>query len=128
MVRQSSFLERYGYDLLLGSIAAFYVFMVPYTKVEESFNVQAMHDILYHRHHIENRLATLLMLLSASTSLKFLSTEMFFLLDCQYDHLEFPGVVPRTFLGALMVSFLAFPIMLVMNLFGCPKIWGLFAG
>ncbi|GMP62157.1 hypothetical protein CsSME_00024360 [Camellia sinensis var. sinensis] len=59
-----------GYDLLLGSIAAFYVFMVPYTKVEESFNVQAMHDILYHRHHLEN-----------------------------YDHLDFPGVVPRTFIG-----------------------------
>lgn len=29
-----------GWDVLLGSIAAFYVFMVPYTKVEESFNVQ----------------------------------------------------------------------------------------
>ncbi|KAK3006884.1 hypothetical protein RJ639_017010, partial [Escallonia herrerae] len=62
MVRQSSFLERYGYDLLLGSIAAFYVFMVPYTKVEESFNVQ-------------------------------------------YDHLEFPGVVPRTFLVNLAYGY-----------------------
>lgn len=29
-----------GYDLLLGFIAAFYVFAVPYTKVEESFNIQ----------------------------------------------------------------------------------------
>lgn len=29
-----------GWDLLLGSIAAFYAVMVPYTKVEESFNVQ----------------------------------------------------------------------------------------
>lgn len=34
------YLGDYGYDLLLGLIAAFYVFMVPYTKVEESFNVQ----------------------------------------------------------------------------------------
>ncbi|KAK9120990.1 hypothetical protein Syun_018607 [Stephania yunnanensis] len=32
-----------GWDLLLGSIAAFYVFTVPYTKVEESFNVQVSH-------------------------------------------------------------------------------------
>lgn len=29
-----------GWDLLLGSIGAFYVISVPYTKVEESFNVQ----------------------------------------------------------------------------------------
>lgn len=26
--------------MIWGSIAAFYVFMIPYTKVEESFNVQ----------------------------------------------------------------------------------------
>ncbi|GLT99789.1 hypothetical protein SLE2022_172050 [Rubroshorea leprosula] len=32
-----------AYDMLLGSIAAFYVFMVPYNKVEESFNVQYDH-------------------------------------------------------------------------------------
>ncbi|GKV38604.1 hypothetical protein SLEP1_g46494 [Rubroshorea leprosula] len=30
--------------LLLGSTTAFYVFMVPYTKVEESFNVQITHE------------------------------------------------------------------------------------
>lgn len=34
------FLCAIGWDFLLGSIAAFYVIMVPYTKVEESFNVQ----------------------------------------------------------------------------------------
>lgn len=94
----TKFMETYGYDMILGSIAAFYVFMVPYTKVEESFNVQAMHDILYHGHHIEN-----------------------------YDHLEFPGVVPRTFIGSLLVSSLASPLVFVMTLLQLPKIYGLLA-
>ncbi|KAJ4847628.1 hypothetical protein Tsubulata_002736, partial [Turnera subulata] len=94
----SQFIRRYGYDLLLGSIAAFYVLAVPYTKVEESFNIQAMHDILYHRHHLDN-----------------------------YDHLEFPGVVPRTFIGAFLVSILASPVVLAMSLLQLPKIYGLIA-
>ena len=38
--KSETFLQRNGYDFLLGSIAAFYVLTVPYTKVEESFNVQ----------------------------------------------------------------------------------------
>ncbi|KAI3444817.1 hypothetical protein Pfo_001482 [Paulownia fortunei] len=98
MAPNSKFMQLYGYDLLLGSIAAFYVFMAPYTKVEESFNVQAMHDILYWRHHIE-----------------------------KYDHLEFPGVVPRTFIGALLVSILASPFVVAASLLQLPKIYGLYA-
>ncbi|KAG5627089.1 hypothetical protein H5410_012307 [Solanum commersonii] len=88
--KYDKFLELYGYDLLLGSIAAFYVLMVPYTKVEESFNVQAMHDILYHRHQIEKDTA-------ASGR------------------------------GALLVSILASPVVLLMNLLHVPKLYSLYA-
>ncbi|XP_042064323.1 dol-P-Man:Man(7)GlcNAc(2)-PP-Dol alpha-1,6-mannosyltransferase-like [Salvia splendens] len=98
MALSSNSMQVYGYDLLLGFIAAFYVFMAPFTKVEESFNVQAMHDILYHRHHIE-----------------------------QYDHLEFPGVVPRTFIGSILVSALASPVALAASLLQYPKLYSLYA-
>ncbi|KAL8062335.1 hypothetical protein ABFX02_02G140200 [Erythranthe guttata] len=98
MAINSKYMQLYGYDLLLGSIAAFYLFMAPYTKVEESFNVQAMHDVLYWRHHVE-----------------------------KYDHLEFPGVVPRTFIGAVIVSVLSSPFVLGASLLQLPKIYSLYA-
>uniref|UniRef100_A0A7N1A589 Mannosyltransferase n=1 Tax=Kalanchoe fedtschenkoi TaxID=63787 RepID=A0A7N1A589_KALFE len=96
--KASTFMKSYGYDLILGSIAAFYVLMVPYTKVEESFNVQAMHDILYHRQHLE-----------------------------KYDHLEFPGVVPRTFIGAFVVSIMASPVVSLFSWLQFEKIYSLLA-
>lgn len=68
-----------GDSLVLGSILL-HLWLCPFTKVEESFNMQAMNDLL-----------------------------AFGLLEIDsFDHLLFPGVVPRTFCGALAVSLLSF--------------------
>lgn len=60
-----------------------HLYFSPYTKVEESFNIQATHDILTYGVPTRN------------------ITEFF---RTNYDHVEFPGSVPRTFLGALFLA------------------------
>lgn len=68
-------------SLLLLSICM-HLYMCPFSKVEESFNMQAMHDLMVY------------------------GTE-----NIQYfDHIMFPGVVPRTFIGSIIVSIFATPL------------------
>lgn len=80
--------------LVLGTLHAV---ACPFTKVEESFNVQAVHDLLF--------------LLPGAR--EWMDAER----DGQlvravegFDHIEFPGVVPRTFLGAMAVAMVAWPV------------------
>lgn len=64
----------------------------PYTKVEESFNMQAGHDLLTHKWWTREGLL-------------------------RFDHFSFPGVVPRTFIGALAASAIATPWLAVSSFF-----------
>ncbi|CAI4223036.1 unnamed protein product [Auanema sp. JU1783] len=71
--------------------------MAPGTKVEESFNVQATHDLIYNSYNLSN-----------------------------YDHNDFPGVVPRTFAGPLYLASFGIPLRIIMYLGTIPKFWMLF--
>lgn len=80
-------------DLLLGCsipiLILVHLYFSPYTKVEESFNLQAVHDIL--KYGVPSN-----------------SSEQF---KQEYDHFSFPGAVPRTFVGALILSGTAKPFL-----------------
>lgn len=76
-------------SLLLPALIIFHLIVAPYTKVEESFNIQATHDILVY-----------------GTP----TTDVYPKLSAQYDHFDFPGAVPRTFVGPVILAGIAQPI------------------
>ncbi|KAI6125109.1 glycosyltransferase family 22 protein [Pisolithus croceorrhizus] len=71
-------------DLLLLVTSWAYVFLAPYSKVEESFNLHATHDVLMYGVGSESLL--------------------------KYDHKIFPGAVPRTFVGSILLGCLTKPV------------------
>ncbi|KAF8150150.1 alpha-1,6-mannosyltransferase subunit [Crassisporium funariophilum] len=61
-----------------------HVLLAPYTKVEESFSLHATHDVLMYG--------------VAPSDLH------------NYDHFTFPGAVPRTFIGSVVLAWLSIPV------------------
>ncbi|KAF2730184.1 hypothetical protein EJ04DRAFT_474315 [Polyplosphaeria fusca] len=76
------------FALLIPTAVLVHLLASPYTKVEESFNIQAVHDILVHG-------------IPSGNAAQFFTAN--------YDHVSFPGSVPRTFAGALILSGLSRP-------------------
>ncbi|RMZ76119.1 hypothetical protein DV738_g5093, partial [Chaetothyriales sp. CBS 135597] len=81
--------------LVIPSLVLVHLYVSPFTKVEESFNIQATHDIL--TYGVPSPWG------QKHPRLKF--TQL-------YDHMEFPGAVPRTFIGSLILSAAATPVVL----------------
>ncbi|EUC44465.1 glycosyltransferase family 22 protein [Bipolaris oryzae ATCC 44560] len=80
--------STWPFFLLIPTVILIHLYASPYTKVEESFNIQAVHDILVHGIPTDN-------------------VDQF--LSANYDHVSFPGSVPRTFAGATVLSGLSRP-------------------
>ncbi|PQE29108.1 Alg9-like mannosyltransferase protein [Rutstroemia sp. NJR-2017a BBW] len=78
--------------ILLPTLIILHLLFAPYTKVEESFNIQATHDILNYGLPTRNISQTL---------------------ASNYDHSTFPGAVPRTFFGALSLAAVSKPLLLL---------------
>ncbi|KAI9053658.1 hypothetical protein LZ554_002612 [Drepanopeziza brunnea f. sp. 'monogermtubi'] len=75
---------------ILPSVVLLHLLVAPYTKVEESFNIQATHDILKY-------------------GAPYPGTDNAFLQQ-KFDHVSFPGAVPRTSIGARTLAALSSPI------------------
>lgn len=75
---------------LIPSLILLHLVVAPYTKVEESFNIQAIHDIATYGFATQNTSSTI---------------------QEYYDHATFPGAVPRTFVGALALAGLSKPLL-----------------
>ncbi|KAK3335400.1 Alg9-like mannosyltransferase family-domain-containing protein [Cercophora scortea] len=83
-----------GLLLLIPCLIITHLVLAPYTKVEESFNIQATHDVLVYGMptvHVRDRLSY------------------------TYDHFTFSGAVPRTFLGPVLLAGVAQPIIAVVG-------------
>lgn len=70
--------------------------LCPHSKVEESFNLQATHDLYYHGINPA---------VSSWTSLMLGASDKEAVQDVPYDHMKFPGVVPRTFTAPIVLAY-----------------------
>ncbi|KAI0855339.1 Alg9-like mannosyltransferase family-domain-containing protein [Xylaria cubensis] len=81
-------------SLSIPALVLMHLVIAPYTKVEESFNIQATHDILAYGTPTRN---------------------VYERLSSRYDHFDFPGAVPRTFLGPVFLAGTSQPLITLLG-------------
>ncbi|QKX55550.1 uncharacterized protein TRUGW13939_02644 [Talaromyces rugulosus] len=81
--------------LTIPAVIILHLLAAPYTKVEESFHLQATHDILKYG------------IPSPRLGLEEVARKI----ASDYDHFSFPGAVPRTFVGALALAAASQPVL-----------------
>lgn len=81
--------------LFIPSLCLLHLWLAPFTKVEESFNIQAAHDFLTYGLSYHNAAAKI---------------------RAFYDHVSFPGAVPRTFIGALALAGISNPAVQLLSM------------
>lgn len=82
--------------VLLPSLVLLHLLVSPYTKVEESFHVQAVHDLLSYGVPVPGPWG------ANANSSSVASADAY--IREHYDHFQFPGAVPRTFVGAVVLA------------------------
>lgn len=80
--------------MAIPALVIVHLVVAPYSKVEESFNLQAAHDVLVYGVPTQDVHAKL---------------------SSQYDHFDFPGAVPRTFVGPVVLAGISQPIVAIMG-------------
>ncbi|KAM3456194.1 hypothetical protein MY3296_001791 [Beauveria thailandica] len=83
-------------NVLLFAVPLAHLLLAPFSKVEESFTLQAAHDVLVYGTPTGGADGGAAAALAAS-----------------YDHFVFPGAVPRTFVGAVVLAALSQPLIAV---------------
>jgi alpha-1,6-mannosyltransferase len=96
-------------DILIFATGYTHVLLAPYTKVEESFNLHATHDVLMYGVSLSN-----LHKVRPPPSIDVLVIDM----CVKYDHFVFPGAVPRTFIGSVLLAWISTPVLHLANLSG----------
>ncbi|KAF7972945.1 hypothetical protein HWV62_16508 [Athelia sp. TMB] len=81
-------------DLLIFATGYSHVLLAPYSKVEESFNLHATHDVLMYG--------------VTPANLQ------------EYDHFAFPGAVPRTFVGSVLLAWATSLVLQLVSWTGMP--------
>lgn len=74
---------------MFSTLISLHLLVAPYTKVEESFHIQAVHDIFTN---------------GLPSFPGFGGDNNISIANDAYDHFQFPGAVPRTAIGAAVLA------------------------